>query len=317
MLGLSLHRRSHRGSRWVLGVAILASLPSGCGEPADVPVVLDPVVRTTFHPTTYFAQRITGGLVPVECLAPADADPIFWRPSREDLERYQRARLIVLNGADLERWTLSAALPRSRVVESAAGFSHRFRRLATVTHSHGSGGEHTHEGLDGHTWLDPRNAIEQSRAIRSALTAAWPEHAEAFAENQRRLEVDLEDLLVRLTALRPRLETRVLLANHPAYDYLMERLELRITNLDLDPDLDLTSTQAERIRAAVTGDRVGILLWESEPRAAVADQLWKDLRVRSVVFSPCEAAEETSASEPADYLSRMRANVARLAEALD
>ena len=37
----------------------------------------------------------------------------------------------------------------------AAVFSDEFLVVKGVTHSHGAGGAHTHDGVDGHTWMDP------------------------------------------------------------------------------------------------------------------------------------------------------------------
>ena len=78
---------------------------TGCGsDEPDQPAqakkdTSENVVLTTFYPTAYFARRISGGLVPVDCPVPEGEDPIFWQPERSVLERYRNAKLIVLNGA--------------------------------------------------------------------------------------------------------------------------------------------------------------------------------------------------------------------------
>jgi ABC-type Zn uptake system ZnuABC Zn-binding protein ZnuA len=87
----------------VCGVGVVFAGLAGCGgegaaSSAAAPSI-DPAVRTSFYPATYFAERIAGGLVPVESPLPEGEDPIFWTPDAETIGLYQRAKLIVLNGA--------------------------------------------------------------------------------------------------------------------------------------------------------------------------------------------------------------------------
>ncbi|MCA8961213.1 MAG: zinc ABC transporter substrate-binding protein, partial [Planctomycetes bacterium] len=98
-------------------------------------------VRTTFYPTTYFAERIGGERVHVVCPTPADADPIFWMPDEGAIGDYQSAELIVLNGAEFEKWVSKVTLPERRVVRTAAPFADQLLRFEqAMTHSHGPGG---------------------------------------------------------------------------------------------------------------------------------------------------------------------------------
>ncbi len=173
------------------------------------------VVLTTFYPTAYFARRISGGLVPVDCPVPEGEDPIFWQPGREALERYRNAKLIVINGAQFEKWAIHASLPSSRIVNSAGAFKSEFIRYDTgITHSHGAAGEHSHEGIDGHTARpDPRD--HAGRGDRRGHERGPPEHADAFATNLTELARDLTELDNAFKAMTPKLEGVKLLASHP------------------------------------------------------------------------------------------------------
>lgn len=310
-----------RTARLVL-VSVLgaSSLLLGCKEDSSAATQAaqaswtEDAALTSFYPTAYLARRLAGGLVAVDCPVPEGEDPIFWQPSRADLERYRNARLVILNGAEFEKWAIHASLPASRVVRSADGFKDRFLTFDTgITHSHGAAGEHSHEGIDGHTWLDPINAIEQSKAIGKAMSEAWPEHAQAFATNLTALEADLTSLDSAFKALTPRLAGVKLIASHPAYDYLAERYGWAITNLDLDPELGLTEGAIAEVAQAI-GNHEGksVLLWESEPSESVYEAPFA-----SIVFSPAELAGVGKAEPAEDYLAIMRANIARLDAALE
>ena len=230
------------------------------------------------------------------------------------LERYRNAKLIVLNGAQFEKWAINASLPSSRMVNSAAAFKSEYITFDTgITHSHGAAGEHSHTGVDGHTWLDPIHAVAQAEAIAAGMASAWPEHADAFASNLASLVSDLESLDAEFKELTPKLEGVKLLASHPAYNYLAKRYGWTITNLDLDPDEGVTAEAMEEIAAAI-GNHEGrtILLWESEPSdAGFAGNF------TSVLFSPAELPGTGPDPLSPDYIEIMRANIQWLESVLE
>lgn len=301
----------------ILLFATVLALLVGCEkQPAALaPAALDDAVLTTFYPTHYFADRIAGGLVPVRCPLPEGEDPIFWQPDAATLAQYQNARLVITNGAEFEKWVAGAALPRARTAKSLSDKDLERTggpiTMESTSHSHGPAGEHTHEGLDGHTWVSPAIAMEQAQNIAEAMKAAWPQHAEAFDANLDALIEELEMLHQSLYDLSARVKEHQLIASHPAYNYLARDMGWDVHNLDLDPESDDADAIVAEVRAALRGDKPAILLWEGEPADAIRAALADQLGVASVLFSPAEAPPDDG-----DYMDTMRANFDRLREAL-
>jgi zinc transport system substrate-binding protein len=316
---------------------------TGHPSPATINEVL-----TTFYPTTYFAERIAGGLVPVRSALPADEDPIFWQPGADEMVQYQNARLVITNGAQFEKWVARAPLPRARTVESLSEADLDATggpiTMESTTHSHGPAGEHTHEGLDGHTWVSPSIAIVQATNIAEAMKEAWPDHADAFDANLATLVEDLEMLRDSLNDLTPLVQDHRLLASHPAYNYLARDLVWDVHNLELDPESEDTQAVVDAVHGALHdhedhhhdhghdddhghahgeaadhdhedehthSDKPVILLWEGEPANAIRTALADELGVTSILFTPAEGTPETG-----DYMDVMRANLDRLREAV-
>ena len=245
-----------------------------------------PVIYTSFYPAQYFTQRITGDFANVICPVPEDEDPIFWKPDSATIAQYQEADLIIINGAGFEKWVNTVNLPQSRVVDTAKSFAAEFITYENaVQHQHGDKGAHTHEGIDGHTWVDPVNAITQSEAILGALNKKYPDEKERFEANFASLKADLQALdtgFKEVSAKTP------LLASHPAFNYIARRYGWNVKNLDLDPDnppaqLDDTFSK--------------IILWESTPTKDIPNFL-------NATFSPIEQAPDSG-----DYLSVMKSNL--------
>lgn len=279
------------------------------------------VILTTFYPTQYFCERILGDSIEgieVRCPLPADADAIFWRPSRAEISEYQKADLILINGAGFEKWVATTVLPASRLVNTAEPLAGSFIEFETTTHSHGMTGGHTHEGIDGHTWLDPENAKIQAGEILRALEAIFPAEAAEMQANFAVLVADLESLDRRFAALTEGLKSCELFAAHPAYNYLAARYGWSITNLAIDGDS--TAGLADLGEGGKIFEGIGegrrILLWEREPSAEVASELRRRFGFESVVCVPGELRSASERAAGVDYLALMRANLARLEAAL-
>jgi zinc transport system substrate-binding protein len=269
-------------------------------------------VATTFYPLSYFAQRIGDAHIEVVCPLPDEADPSTWMPDTTAIQVYQQADVILVNGAGFEHWLSKVSLPNSKVVETTQPLREQLLQFEqAITHSHGSTGQHSHEGIDGHTWLDPQNAILQAGEIRQALLRLLPQAAAELTANADALAADLRELDAALRKLTETLGDRPLLASHPAYNYLAKRYGWKLTSLSLDPDERPSAETLAEVRSAVAKAPAHVLLWERGPRGEVAEAYQQEFGLRSVVFSPCETPTVGE-----DYLAAMQHNVTRLAEAI-
>lgn len=269
-------------------------------------------ICTTFYPTEYFARRIGGDLVDVRCPVPDDEDPIFWMPDEAAIQRYQSAALIVLNGAGFAKWVDKVSLPQSRIVDTAQPLRAEFVRFEnTVEHSHGKAGAHSHEGIDGHTWVDPVNAKVQAAEIRNALILRLPDKNAVLQANYESLASDLDALDSRLREIGGA-GMPPLLCAHPAYNYIARRYGWNIQNLDLDPGTMPSDASIAAIAEILQGHPARWILWESDPLPETAARLERELGIRSITFSPCELLPANERQNGADYLSVMRGNLERL-----
>lgn len=293
----------------------------GCDRSAqegngNAPAATTDEVLTTFYPTTYFARRIAGDAVTVVCPVPEDADPIFWMPDDATIQRYQQAALVIINGAGFEKWVEKVSLPSTRVVDTALPSKSQFLHYEdAVSHSHGPEGEHTHSGLDGHTWVDPGFAKLQAREIEAALSKRWPEHRKAFEERYTALAKDLEALSQSLPGFAPG-KSPPLLASHPAYNYVAKSHGWNIANLDLDPETMPDDATVAAITEKLKTHPAKVLLWESAPTPEIARHLEERTGLRSIVFSPCELLSAEDEAAGLDYLKVMQENSRVLRDAL-
>ena len=261
-------------------------------------------VYTVNYPLTYFAERIGGNHVKVAFPAPPDIDPAFWSPDPETIQNYQKADLIILNGADYAKWTQKVSLPMLRLVDTSRTFAEDLIKIQTgTTHSHGPAGEHSHAGTAFTTWLDFNQAAQQAEAIYLALSRKMVDLKSELTANYEALKKDLLELDEKMTTLATQLQGAPLLASHPIYQYLARRYNLNIKMVMWEPDADPGESQWSQIEDLLAEHQAGWMIWEDEPLASSEEQLRK-LNVKSLVFSPC-----FSRPPQGDFLSVMKQNV--------
>ena len=145
-------------TRQIALMALLASLLA-CGadeRPAESVEVNRglPTIFAVNYPLAYFAERIAGDTVEVVFPAPEDVDPAMWVPDVDTVAAFQRADLVLLNGAGYAAWIQRVTLSQSRLVDTSAAFADRLIPVKNdVTHSHGPAGDHSHAGKAFTTWL--------------------------------------------------------------------------------------------------------------------------------------------------------------------
>ncbi len=300
----------------VVGMA-LVSCGHSEGPDADKPEqsAESQTAVTSFYPLTYFAERIGGGQVDVVCPVSNDADPATWHPSSNDIRLMQQATVVFVNGASFESWVVTAPLTRSRLVDTSRSFADKYLKYETATtHSHGPAGSHSHEGIDGHTWLDPVLALQQAHAVHEGLKRAFPQSASQFDTGFAQLERDLRDLDQDLRKLNDEMQKVILMANHPAYNYLARRYDWSLKNFDFAPDEPISAEQTEQLRSIDSDELAGrtrIMLWESMPIVANIEAVREQVGAESIVFDPCE-----SGSDQGDFITRMQQNIERLRAAI-
>jgi zinc transport system substrate-binding protein len=315
-------------TRLILASLFVALSLASCG-PASGPIdSVDESAResgpamTTFYPLAYFAGRIAGDAVEMQCPVPDDADPSLWQPGADAIQAYQQAEVIFVNGASFEKWIATAPLPRSRIVDTTAGLKGELLHYVNATtHSHGPAGKHSHEGIDGHTWLDPVMALAQAQAVRDGLKRAYPESAAEFDAGFAALAKDLNALDESLRELSGEMGGVTVIATHPAYNYLARRYEWNLVNVTIDPGSPIEdSVVGEALgkleQAGFASGQGRVVLWEVETSEANQAKLAEGLGAQSMVWSPIETQPGGSGSDE-DFLSAMRANIARFRGAIE
>lgn len=294
-----------------LGLVFCIFLFSACDEQAtgQSGVDMQPSkfqVVASNYPLYFFTSEIAGDVVDV-LMPEFDGDPAMWVPGASDVAQLQNADLIVINGAGYESWLAFTSLDSSRLIDSTMDISHLLLPIDNgILHQHGPGGEHSHQGTAFTSWLNPKIAIEQARAITRGLSNISPDQKEGF---NSRLAV-LEDRLIELDhAFEQAFESmgdQPLMFSHPVYQYLQNRYRLNAQSVHWEPDTEPGVKQWLEFQNLLREHDAELMIWEGQPLPSMVERLKKQ-GVRSIVFNP-------AANRPVsgDYFTVMGVNLAGL-----
>lgn len=267
-----------------------------------------PVVHVTNYPLFYFAERIGGDRIELFFLAgEKKGDPSFWKPTDEEVLQMQGADLILINGATYEKWMDLVSLPTNSTYDTSDAFAGEFLSSGEViTHSHGEGGEHTHGGIAGTTWMDFQQAIWQAEEVHRALCEFDPENEPAYTEGFNSLADELDALHQEFKMAGLRLKEVPLVGSHPVYQYLARRYYLGIESVHWEPYAAPGEEGINELREILETHPAPWMIWEGAP-IDESVKLLEGMGIESVVIDPCGNRPDTG-----DWMTVMRQNLENL-----
>ncbi len=262
------------------------------------------------YPLQYFAERIGGEAVDVHFPAPADIDPAYWTPDILTIQAFQKADLILLNGAGYAKWIKKTSLPQSKIVDTSKKAKDKYILSdEVVTHSHGAAGAHAHESLAFTTWLDFDLAAKQAKRITEAFSRKRPELKETFNKNYILLEKDLMKIDGQIMEIVAQNQSQPLLASHPVYDYFARRYNLNLKSVHWEPDEIPTSEQWIELQGLLKEHPAKWMIWEGASLKESVEALQK-LGISSLVFAPYG-----NVPDKGDFMTTMQENIKNLKSA--
>ncbi|MHC4552832.1 MAG: metal ABC transporter substrate-binding protein [Planctomycetota bacterium] len=265
------------------------------------------VVYTVNYPLQYFAERIGGDLVEARYPGPDDEDPAYWQPDADVIEAYQKADLILLNGADYAKWIKNVSLPASKTVNTSAVFQDYYIPLEEeMTHSHGPGGKHAHGGFAFTIWLDFVLAAQQANAIKEAMIKLLPEKKSEIQTNFTSFSAELLELDRQMKSIAAQMKDKPFIVSHPVYQYWTHAYGLNVQSVHWEPDESPSPEQVTELKEMLQSHPADWMVWEDEPIQESITKL-KGMNIESVVFSPCSTQPEQG-----NFMTVMQTNISLL-----
>lgn len=220
------------------------------------PAAAQPKIVTSFPMLQSLAAAISG--TAPESIVRGGGSPHTYSMRPSDARALEQADLVIWIGEDYEGFLerpIKALGARARVLElsEAPGVTTLKNREGGVWegdgHAHGHSHGHKHGAVDGHMFLDPRNAAAFGRAIAATLSEIDAPNADRYRANAQTLALKLEALDADLAAtLRP-LAGKPFIVFHDSLQYLEKRYGLTPAgSITVSPERRPSAQRLQRLR---------------------------------------------------------------------
>jgi zinc transport system substrate-binding protein len=248
-------------------------------------------VVASFYPLAFAARQIGGPDLAVSDLTPPGTEPHDLELTPKAVERLRTADLTLLMGRGFQ--------PQ---LEKAAGHGARVLRLLDTP------GLRVRANDDPHVWLDPRRFELLAGRIGHALRR--PVATRRFVIRLRRLDGLYRRGLAHCAQ-------HDLVTGHRAFAYLAQRYGLRqVAITGLSPEAEPSPRDLERVVRTVRRTGATTVFFETLASPRVARSVARETGARAAKLDPIEGLTPAGQRRGEDYFSLMRANLARIREAL-
>jgi len=214
------------------------------------------------------AREIAGDDLEVASLIGNGIDPHTFQPGKSDVEKIQKAGLVLYNGLYLEG-------KMGSVFENRRGKGHRIAAVAEGLEEVSLIGGENHP--DPHLWMDVALWSKVAAGIAVELAAFAPDKAEAFQERLERYQEKLNalDQYARVAMASIPAERRILVTAHDAFSYLGRAYGIEVRGIQG------ISTESEAGTKDIN-DLVNLLVTRKVPAIFVESSV-SDKSVRAVI----------------------------------
>ncbi len=267
-------------------------------------------VVASFYPMAEFAHQVGGDHVRVTTLVKPGIEPHDYEPSPRDVANLYKAKVLVYNGAGLEKWIGKLAPDLTghgvTLVETSQGL-----QLQTAP-----AGD-SRAATDPHIWLDPVLAIQQVKRIQTALSKADPTHSKAYAQNATRYIQELQALDTDFRTGLAHCERHDIVTSHRAFGYLAAQYNLQVVNIaGLSPDDEPSPQDLATVADFVREHDVHYIFFETLVSPKLAQTIAAETGVQTMVFNPLEGLTQQQIDRGMSYTAVQKDNLQALRTAL-
>jgi ABC-type Zn uptake system ZnuABC Zn-binding protein ZnuA len=170
-----------------------------------------------------------------------------------------------------------------------------------------------HGEFNPHTWVSPRNAVLQVRAIEKALSKASPENREIFRRNADAYVKRLEGLIAEIDQAAKRFRKRNIVTFHNVFDYLARDAGLTIVGeIEAVPGQEPSAGEIHKLIETIKAKQAAAVFGEPQYPARLAEMVAREAGVPVRGLDPVA----TGSTSLTTYEDVMRDNLRVLKEVL-
>jgi zinc transport system substrate-binding protein len=263
-----------------------------------------PNVVASIKPVHSMVSAVMAGIGEPELIVKGAASPHNYSLRPSDASALEAADLVFWTGHGLEMFlgdALTTLAAKAEVVELAEAPGITLLPIRDggafdahePEHEDHAGHDHAEGEGDMHFWLDPQNAKLMVAQIAATLSAADPEHAQAYAANAAAYSVTLDAVEAELAAALAPVAHRPFIVFHDAYQYFEARFGLTLAgSVTVSPESMPGAQRIDELRHRVAELGATCVFAEPNFQPAIVNTIIEGTSARAGVLDPEGASLE-------------------------
>ncbi|MFT4417260.1 metal ABC transporter substrate-binding protein [Fredinandcohnia humi] len=278
------------------------------------------IIYTTVFPLLDFTKKIGGDDVLVKSVYPTGADAHSFEPTPKDMTDIAEADAFIYTGVGVEGFVTTAleTLKNEKVVPVEAGNGIEYVSVDDHEHRDDEQGDHDHDGIDPHIWLDPIHSITLAENIKNALVELNPDSKEMYETNFQTLKKQLVSLDNEMKQTVNSANKNEILVAHAAYGYWETRYGIRqISITGFSPSDEPSQKELKKIIETAEEHNLKYIIFEQNIPSKIAETVQKETKTESLTLHNLEAVTDKEMEKNEDYFTLMKKNLGTLKKALN
>ena len=288
----------------VIGIGLSPFFPK-----TSTPVKQDdkPSVAVSTFTLYEVASVIAGDTLQISPIVPLGSDAHMFSPSPVQVADISRAKFFIYNGAGFETWAKSLENTLPNTVNVIDMSTH-----VALLKENGNG------AYDPHYWLDIDNMIKMTQTLETEFSKSFPANAKVYHANTMAYIAKLEKLKSEYMMGLKECKNRTLVSNHDAFGYLTHANDLQnVSIIGLSSDEQPSAKIISEVIARVKEHGITTIFFEEMINDNVAQTIARETGAKAQPLQPLENISEDELKSHQTYESIMRANLAKLTQAME
>lgn len=257
------------------------------------------VILTTIYPYELIVKQLVKDKFTVESLIPGNASPHNYSPLPSDIERIDKAVLVVSNGMDLEEQFEKVFSNIRKKHIMASTFTSKDYFLVDLrkemhsndnhNHQHESAqdvSEHHHE-VNPHIWLHTEMIIDIAKGLTDKLIKISPENESFIRKNLEELINDIQKTDQKIINERGQLKHCGSLVMHDSFFYFNQRYNIEsYGHIQKFPGKEPTPKELENIAKLIKQNNIMTIFIEPQLNPKPAQILSNEFSLKVMTLDP-------------------------------
>lgn len=287
----------------LMGIAVVLMVKKRSFHPASQGE--KPIISVSTFTLYEASTAIAGDTLEISPIVPLGSDAHMFSPAPVQVAQISRAAFFIYNGAGFETWAqaLKSSLPTSiNIIDMS--------EHVTLIKEHGA--------YDPHYWLDIDNMIQMTQTLEGELSKRFPQNTKQYHANATIYIEKLQKLKSDYARGLKECKNRTLISNHDAFGYLAHANDLEnISIIGLSSDEQPSANVIAQIIARVKEHGIKTIFFEEMINDNVAQTIARETGAKALSLQPLENISENELKSHQTYESIMRANLAKLTQAME